>query len=74
VESLLARPAGYIRDHVQCVPKWRLLAKFTQITALSAEVCITVDPSPASGRLGEPGRRGNGRGSPGVGTSPRLPA
>jgi hypothetical protein len=37
VESLLAQPAGYIRDHVQCVPKWRLLTKFTQITALSAE-------------------------------------
>lgn len=36
-------------DHVQCVPEWRFLLKFAQVTTLSPEVCKP-PPGPADPR------------------------
>jgi hypothetical protein len=70
VESLLARPAGYIRDHFQCVPKRRLLPKFTQITALSAEICKPSTPALLAGGSASRAGAATGVGHPGWNVSP----
>jgi hypothetical protein len=38
----IARRGRYEQDHVQCVPKRSLLAKFAQVRAVQPEVCKTV--------------------------------